>query len=152
MFYANVANFLLTNLFIESYPLLFLESSTSGHRKGRTSTALPKTNFTMADNLLQRLSNRFIWNLTHLITYSQPNLVSSCPVSRSPADKQSQYPHPLLARKDKLSLSFVFQEFAVSLSLSYISMVFLAFRSLFLVIGIFCVCILLSKSPLSGSI
>ena len=93
-----------------------------------------------------------IWNpyLLYIGSLIQPNLSSFCLVSQSPADKQSQYPHPLLAHKDKLSLSSGFRESAVSLSWSYISMVFLAFNFLFLVIGIFCVCISLTESPLSG--
>ena len=86
------------------------------------------------------------------IIYSQSNPVSSCLVSWTPADKEFLCPHPLVAHKDKPCVSSGFRESAVSLSLSYISMVFLAFRFLFLVNGIFYVCILLSKSPLSGSI
>ena len=51
----------IDNVLLSPNQFSYLESLTSGHRKGRTSTALPKTNFIMADNLLQRLSNRFIW-------------------------------------------------------------------------------------------
>ena len=122
----------------------------------------------MADNLLQRLSNRFIWIRTSIfnrqtlptkfppylesipIIYRKSNLVSFCLASRSSADKESPYPVVLPPHKDKLSVSSGFRESAVSLSLSYISMVFLAFRFLFLVNGIFCVCISLTESPLSG--
>ena len=83
------------------------------------------------------------------IIYRQTNPVSSCLVSWTPADKESLHPVVLPPRKDKLSLSSVFRESAVSLPLSCISMVS-SFLLCFVVNGIFCDWISLTESSLVG--
>ena len=92
------------------------------------------------------VSNKFSPYLesTPIRSLIQPNLSASCfLVSWTPADKESLHP-VVLPHKDKLSLSSGFRESAVSLSLSCISMVFLAYQVSLNVIGIFYDCISLT--------
>ena len=96
-----------------------------------------------------QLNFHLIWNphLLYIGSLIQPNLSAfCCLVSWTLADKESLHPVVLPPRKDKLSLLSGFRESAVSLSLSYISMVFLAYQVSLNVNGIFYSWISLTES------